>query len=367
MIDYENLKKLNEPFMEEFSAVFDNVLKSGWYILGNEVKNFEEQFAEYCGAKYCVGVGNGLEALTLSIIAYNFPAKSEIVVSSNTYIATILAIVNAGHIPVLVEPNINTYNIDIEKIEEKITDKTVAILPTHLYGRPADMKEIISLAHIHNLVVIEDAAQAHGANIDGHKVGSFGDITCFSFYPTKNLGALGDGGAITTDNKYIAERVRSLRNYGSGKKYYNDYIGYNSRLDEMQAAFLKVKLHYLDDINAHKNYLANIYYKRLKDTSYILPAKQDNYYMVYHIFNIRHKKRDELKQFLLQNDIKTDIHYPVSPVHQKALSEYFKGVSTPIADDINSTTLSLPISYIHTREDINRVCDALLQFDSMCN
>ncbi|ETP71071.1 putative PLP-dependent enzyme possibly involved in cell wall biogenesis, partial [Lachnospiraceae bacterium JC7] len=245
MIEYENLKKSNEPFINECRKAIDQVLESGWYVLGNEVVAFEREFASYCGAGYCVGVANGLEALTLAILAYDFKKGAEIIVPSNTYIATILSIINANCIPVLVEPDIKTYNIDPERIEEKIGSNTVAIMPVHLYGQPAQMDAIICIAKKYGLKIIEDAAQAHGAMIGGKKVGSFGDITCFSFYPTKNLGAFGDAGAITTNDAEIAEKIRIMRNYGSKTKYKNERIGYNSRLDEIHAAILRVKLKHL--------------------------------------------------------------------------------------------------------------------------
>lgn len=362
MIEYENLGKLNKPFFEEFKKTFSNVLESGWYVLGKEVAEFENEFATYCGANYCVGVANGLDALTLAIKAFDFPKESEIIVPSNTYIATILSIVNAGYKPVLVEPDITTYNIDSKKIEVAITDKTVAIMPVHLYGRMAPMVEILRIAKQYNLKVIEDAAQAHGASIDGKKVGSWGDITCFSFYPTKNLGALGDAGAITTNNKDLAEKIRALRNYGSFIKYQNKYVGTNSRLDEFQAAFLRVKLHHLDEINNHKNKLAKIYFDELKDTELVLPQISKNYYSVYHIFNVRTEKRNELKQYLLNNKIKSDIHYPISPNKQEAMKGILDGFITPISEEIHNTTLSLPISYALSEEDIFEVCRIINRF-----
>lgn len=364
MIEYENLGKLNRPFFDEYKKSFETVLDSGWYILGNQVAEFEKEFAAFCGAKYCVGVANGLEALTISLKAFDFPAGSEVIVPSNTYIATILAIVNANLKPVLVEPEITTYNIDVSKIEKAITSKTKAIMPVHLYGRMANMPAIIEIAKKYNLKIVEDAAQAHNASINGKKVGSWGDFTAFSFYPTKNLGALGDAGAITTDNEELYNKVKALRNYGSNIKYHNEYIGENSRLSEVQASFLRIKLKKLEEITCHKEKLADIYYSRLGGTGFILPAKIEGYRHVYHIFNIRSKMRDELKSFLLENGVKTEIHYPVAPNRQVAMKGILDNFETPIAEEIHNTTLSLPISYFHTEQDIEQVCDVLRKFNN---
>lgn len=356
MIEYENLKKVNEKFFDEYKKAFEDVLNSGWYILGENVKKFEEEFAKYLGVKHCIGVASGLDALILAIDALELPYDSEIIVPSNTYIATILAIVRNGLKPVLVEPDIRTYNIDPTKIEERITEKTRAIIVVHLYGKPCDMDPILDLAKKYNLYVIEDVAQAHGSKYKGKKTGTFG-IGCFSFYPTKNLGALGDAGAVVTDDDILAEKIKALRNYGSKKKYYNDYIGYNSRLDELQAIFLRIKLRFLDEINEHKRKLASIYLKNLAD-DFIKPVVDEDCYDVYHIFNVRHEKRDSLKKYLLENGIITEIHYPIPPDKQEAL----KGIITgeyPISEEIHNTTLSLPISYFHTEEDIIKICEVM--------
>jgi dTDP-4-amino-4,6-dideoxygalactose transaminase len=361
MLDYENLGKLNFPFIEKYKLKFKVFLESGWYILGQELTQFEEKFATYCGAKYCAGVANGLDALTLALRACDFPEKSEIIVPANTYIATILAILNAGHIPVLVEPNIRTYNIDEVLIAAKITAKTRAIMPVHLYGRLCNMPAILEIAAKHGLKVIEDAAQAHGAALHGRKAGAWGDITAFSFYPTKNLGALGDGGAITTDNLEYWQKIRTLRNYGSQKKYYNEVIGVNSRLDELQAVFLQVKLEALDQINSHKNRLAEIYHTELPETKFIKPIVSRDYEHVYHIYNIRHPDRERLKTYLENKGIKTEIHYPIAPNQQPALRGIFSE-QTPLAEEIHRTTLSLPISFCHTEQDILTVCRALKEF-----
>lgn len=359
MIEYESLGRLNKSFEDEYVQCFRELLNSGWYILGKQVATFEEAFAQYCGTKHCIGVASGLDALMLALRCYDFPAGSEVLVPSNTYIATILSILQCGLKPVLVEPDIHTYNIDPLKIEEKITKNTKAIMVVHLYGKACDMDPIMQIAGKYKLPVIEDCAQAHGAMYKGQKVGTFG-IGAFSFYPTKNLGALGDAGAITTNDQEKKDLFMALRNYGSKIKYQNDYIGYNSRLDEIQAGLLSVKLKYLDKINRHKRDLAAIYLKELKD-DFIKPSVSSDYFDVYHIFNIRHPKRDELKEYLLENDIKTDIHYPIPPNKQKAMEGIIIG-EYPISEEIHRTTLSLPISFGHTEDDIYKVVETINKF-----
>jgi dTDP-4-amino-4,6-dideoxygalactose transaminase len=359
MIEYENLAKFNFPFFEEFKDAFERVLSKGWYILGEEVSAFEKEFADYLGVKHVIGVNSGLDALTLALKVFDFPHNKKVIVPSNTYIATILSVVNAGLKPVLVEPDIRTYNIDPNRIEDAVDSQTVAIIAVHLYGKPCDMDSILDICKRHNLVLIEDCAQAHGAMYKGKKVGSFG-IGCFSFYPTKNLGALGDGGAIACNDDDIADKLRMLRNYGSKRKYINELVGYNSRLDELQAAFLRVKLKKLDEINLHKRSLAEIYLENLSD-EFIKPVVDKDFYDVYHIFPIRHKKRNELREYLLKNGVKTEIHYPIPPHKQKCLSgivdEYY-----PISEEIHNTILSLPISYFHTIENILKVCEIANNF-----
>jgi dTDP-4-amino-4,6-dideoxygalactose transaminase len=361
MIEYENLGKSNQPFLEEYSKKFQKVLGSGWFILGEEVKNFEKAFASYCGTEYCIGVANGLDALTIALNAFSFPKGKEVIVPSNTYIATILAILNSGLKPVLVEPDISTYNIDPDLIEETVTKNTVAILVVHLYGKCCDMESILSIAKRNNLRIIEDCAQAHGARFKNQKAGAFGEFSAFSFYPTKNLGCLGDGGSLNTNSTELAKKVTMVRNYGSEKKYHNDVIGVNSRLDELQAAFLNVKLPYLDAINNHKRKLASIYSKNLKD-EFVKPVSHPDYFDVFHIYNIRHEQRDKLKLYLEKNDIKTDIHYPIPPHKQVAMKGIFSEDHFPLSDLIHSTTLSLPISFCHTEEDILKVVDVLNKF-----
>ena len=360
-IDYENLQKLNAPFFEEYTKKFQEVLTSGWYILGKHVQQFEQEFSAYNNAKHTVGVASGLDAITLSLAAFNFEKDSEVIVPSNTYIATILSVLQNNLTPVLVEPDMATYNIDPKKIEAAITPKTKAILVVHLYGKSCEMQPILELCKKYNLKLIEDCAQAHGATYKGKKAGTFGDFGAFSFYPTKNLGALGDAGAVICNDEGLDKKIRRLRNYGSDIKYYNEVVGYNSRLDEMQAAFLSVKLKSLDKINEHKRNLAASYLENLKE-DFIKPQVHPDYFDVYHIFNIRHEKRDELKNYLLEHNIKTEIHYPVSPSRQNALKGLLNNYDFPISEKIHQTTLSLPISYFHTTGDVNRVVEVMNKF-----
>jgi len=361
MIEYENLKKLNHPFLKEYNHAFNQTLESGWFILGKKVETFEKEYAAYCGTNYCIGVANGLDALIIALKAFNFEKGSEIIVPSNTYIATILSIIHNGFKPVLVEPDITTYNIDVKRIEEKITPQTKAIIVVHLYGKMCEMDNIMSIAQKHNLKVIEDCAQSHGAKYKNKQAGNWGDYGAFSFYPTKNLGALGDAGAVTTNNQLLADSIKTLRNYGSKVKYHNELVGFNSRLDEIQAAFLSVKLKYLNAINEHKRKLASIYLQELK-SDFIKPVVHADYYDVYHIFCIRHQKRNELKEYLLKNDIKTEIHYPLAPNKQIAMKGIIDNIITPIAQEIHETTLSLPVSYFHTEEDISKVIEVMNKF-----
>jgi dTDP-4-amino-4,6-dideoxygalactose transaminase len=361
VIEYENLHKVNLPFLEEYRAGFEKVLAEGWFILGERVSEFEQRFADYCSTDHCVGVANGFDAITLSLKAFNFDDGSEVLVPANTYIATILAVLHAGLRPVLVEPDIFTYNIDPAKIEESITAKTVAMIAVHLYGRCCDMERLSNICKTHNIKLIEDCAQAHGAAFKNKRAGSFGDAGTFSFYPTKNLGALGDGGCVTTNSSELARIIKMYRNYGSERKYYNEINGCNSRLDELQAAFLQVKLNHLEKINDHKRSLAKIYYSRLK-SDFILPMKHNDYIEVHHIFPIRHEKRDRLREYLLHKGIKTEIHYPIPPYRQTALRDIFAGKRYPVSDEIHATVLSLPISSFHSLDDIGRVTEVLNRF-----
>lgn len=357
MIEYENLHKSNLALFDEYTQGFEDFLQSGWFILGKQVESFEEEFANFIGSKYCIGVASGLDAMIIALDALGFEKGSEIIVPSNTYIATILAIIKAGLTPILVEPDIHTYNIDPQKIEEKITTKTKAILLVHLYGKSCDMAQIQKIATSHNLVILEDCAQAHNAKFQNQQVGTFG-IGCFSFYPTKNLGALGDGGAITTNDEELAHKLRAYRNYGSHKKYINKYLGYNSRLDEIQASFLRKKLKLLPQITQHKRELASLYLQYLDREKYILPQVHQDYFDVYHIFNIRNPKRDELKEYLLSKGIMSEIHYPIPPHKQEAMQGILYG-EYPLSDEIHSTTLSLPIALFHTKEDILQITEIL--------
>lgn len=362
MIEYENLRKVNRPFESEYQKVYEAFIEKGWYILGTEVELFEKEFAAYCGSKFCVGLASGLDALYLSLIALDIPKGSEVIVPSNTYIATIISILNAGLIPVLVEPKIHTYNIDPELIEKKISHKTKAIMIVHLYGKPCEMDKVSDVAKKYSIPVIEDCAQAHGATYLDKKVGTWGLFGAFSFYPTKNLGALGDAGAITTDDEELFYKLKALRNYGSHKKYYNDYIGINSRLDELQAGFLRVKLKGLDAINEHKINLANLYLSLINNQKITLPVKQKEAEDVYHIFNIRCLQRDALKEYLLSNGVKTEIHYPVAPHLQKGYAHLFEGAKFSLSEEIHNTTLSLPISTFHTEENIMFISELINKF-----
>ncbi len=352
-IDYENLACSNRQFMAELEAAAQKVIRSGWYVLGAEVTDFESEFASYVGARHCIGVANGLDALILSIEALNLPRGSEILVASNTYIATILAIVRTGHTPVLVEPDLMTFNMDPTRLPSALTKSSRAICVTHLFGKSCRMDAICAFAVENGLKVIEDCAQSHGARLGQRMTGTFGDAGCFSFYPTKNLGALGDAGAIVTNDCDLAERVRHLRNYGSKEKYVNRYVGINSRLDEMQAALLRVKLRHLDAMTGHKRALAEIYLNQLPD-GVILPALRADEFDVFHIFGIRHKHRDKLRRYLLEKGVKTEVHYPIPPHRQEAMAGILSG-SYPIAEELHATELSLPISVGHTASDVERV------------
>lgn len=358
MIEYENLARSNGAYMAELEAAAIRVIRGGWYVLGQEVSAFEAEFAQYVGAKHCIGVANGLDALILSIEALDLPKGSDVLVASNTYIATILAVVRAGHRPVLVEPELETFNMDSVKLAGVITAKTRAICVTHLFGKSCRMDAISAFAKEHGLKIIEDCAQSHGARLGQQMTGTFGDAGCFSFYPTKNLGAIGDAGAVVTNDDALADRLRHTRNYGSKQKYVNEYVGVNSRLDEMQAAMLRVKLRHLDEMTQHKRLLAEIYFANLPDWLK-LPRRSDDEYDVFHIFGVRHARREELRAWLLEQGVKTEVHYPIPPHRQKAMVGMLSG-SYPIAEELHATELSLPISVGHSEENIRAVC-ALLQ------
>lgn len=347
----------------ELRKAFDRVFNNSWYISGTEDEEFEESFASFCGADYCIGVGNGLDALILALKALGISNGDEVLVPSNTYIATALAVTYVGAKPVFVEPDIKTFNIDTDNIEQCITMKTKAIIPVHLYGQACEMDKILEIAHKYGLFVIEDCAQAHGAKYKGKRVGTFGNIGCFSFYPGKNLGAMGDAGAIVTNDKSLAEKISVLGNYGSDYKYHHIYLGINSRLDEMQAAFLSVKLPHLDEMNERRRYVANRYLKGICNKKIVLPNVLDECEPVWHIFAIRCKKRDDLEQYLKQREIGTNKHYPI-PIHlQKCYKELgFVQGDYPIAEEISDTELSLPMYYGMSEEQINYVIDSINNF-----
>lgn len=359
MIPFLDLKAAYHELQQECDEAYHRVMKSGWYLLGNELAEFESSFAAYTNAKYCVGVGNGLEALELLLKAYEIGAGDEVIVPSNTYIATWLAVSYVGATPVPVEPDITTYNIDPTLIEEKITPNTKAIIAVHLYGQPCDMDPINAIAKKHHLIVIEDAAQAQGALYKGKKTGSLADAAGFSFYPGKNLGAMGDAGAITTNDETIARKVRMLGNYGSNNKYYNEEKGVNSRLDELQAAFLCVKLKYLDEWNRRRQQLANLYQTNLiKDKSLVLPRVIESASSVWHVFVIRHHRRADLQAYLKKCGVETLQHYPIPPHKQKAYVE-MNQLHFPVSEEIHNSVLSLPISPHHTETQINTVVEMI--------
>lgn len=356
MISFLDIKKINEPYANAFQDKLKAVTNNGWFILGNEVNQFEDSFAHFCGSKYGIGVGNGLDAITLTFLAYikngNLQKGDEIMVPANTYIASILGILQAGLVPVLVEPNIETYNIDTSLIEAKITSKTKGILVVHLYGQLADMDAIIEIGYKHNLLIVEDCAQAHGLTFKGSHA------RCFSFYPGKNLGALGDGGAVITNDETLALTIKKLRNYGSEKKYYNEFIGFNSRLDELQAAFLNVKLPNLDSENDKRRTIAKRYLAEIVNDKIILPTVKKIENHVFHLFVIRCKNRSEFQEYLTQNEIQTLIHYPVAPHQQQALKEW-NDLHFPITEKIHDEVLSLPISPVMTNEEVTDVINTI--------
>ncbi len=371
MINFLDLQKINLSYREEIEKALFDVYRSGWYILGESVKTFEDNFAKFCGVKNCIGVGNGLDALILILNAYKelgfINDGDEIIVPANTYIATILSISHSNLIPVIVEPDINSYNIDPSKIEEKISLRTKALMTVHLYGQTANMELINNIAAEYNLKVIEDSAQAHGAIYNGKRTGNLGDAAGFSFYPGKNLGALGDGGAVITNDDELSEIIKALRNYGSYKKYYNIYKGYNSRLDEIQAAVLNVKLKYLDEENQRRREIAQFYTENIKNEKITLPIQDSkieikNYFNhVWHLYVIRASERDKLQKYLSDNGIQTVIHYPVPPFRQEAYKEWNNYIY-PITERIHNEVISLPISPILLDEEIEKVINIINKF-----
>ena len=383
MIQFLNLKKMNRPFEVAFQEKMKQFLEGGWYILGSEVKQFETDFAAYCGAKYCIGVGNGLDALVLIFKAYIQLGKlqkgDEVIVPANTYIASILAVLQADLIPVLVEPRLENFNINPEEIEAKITSKTKAILPVHLYGQLCEMKALNAIAKKHNLLVIEDAAQAHGVrfsvqcSIDSNQsllldtdchaelVSVSHHPTAYSFYPGKNLGALGDAGAITTNDDELAQVLYSIRNYGSKVKYENEIIGINSRLDELQAAFLNIKLKQLDSENEFRRSIAKRYLSEIKNDKIVLPNWDFSQNHVFHLFVIRTSNRMDLQKYLKENGIETMIHYPIPPHKQKALSSW-NHLSFPITEKIHNEVLSIPLNSSLEDDEIQHIITILNKY-----
>jgi dTDP-4-amino-4,6-dideoxygalactose transaminase len=365
MIPFLDLKAVNAQYGDQLKDAVARVIDNGWYVQGTECQSFEEEFAAYCGTKYCIGVANGLDALVLIIRAYKemgvMQEGDEIIVPANTYIASILAISENNLVPILVEPDIETYNIDPTLIEDKITRKTKAIMAVHLYGQVSSMDEINVISKKYNLKVIEDSAQAHGAIYKGKRTGNLGDASGFSFYPGKNLGALGDGGAVTTNDEKLANTIIALGNYGSHKKYENLYRGTNSRLDEMQAAMLRVKLGYLDNEINHRREIANYYLDNIKNKNIILSRVAENNNHVWHLFVIRTKKRDELQKYLLDNGIQTLIHYPLPPHKQEAYKAWNQ-LSFFITEKIHDEVISLPISSVLASSDIGVIVDTVNSF-----
>lgn len=349
-------------YQEEYEEKAVEVLRSGWYVLGNEVKSFEEEFAEYTGAKHCVGLASGLDALWIAFRILGIGAGDEVIVQGNTYIASVMGITINGATPVFVEPD-EYFNIDASKIEEKITDKTKAILVVHLYGQASNMKPIMEICEKYNLRLVEDCAQSHGAMFDGRMTGTFGDIGCFSFYPSKNLGAFGDAGAIVTNNDTIAEDTRVFRNYGSEKRYYNKVVGANSRLDEMQAALLRVRLKYLDDLAQEKKNICERYLSELHNAKIELPQIREGATHIWHQFVLRSEYRDELLKYLDEKGIGTIIHYPIPP-HLSEAYQYLglKEGALPITEKYAKTVLSIPLYNGMTKEEQDYVIEAINAF-----
>lgn len=362
MIKFLDLEKINNRFRDEIDSKIKTILDKGWYLQGEENETFTKNFAQYCGTKYCIGVANGLDALNLIIKAMGFGIGDEIIVPANTYIASILAITQNGCTPVLVEPDINTYNINPDLIEEKITSRTKAIMVVHLYGQAVQMEKVWELAKKYNLKVIEDSAQAHGAGVNvGNeikRVGNLSDASGFSFYPGKNLGCMGDGGAVTTNDDELAAKIKAIANYGSDRKYHHIYKGVNSRLDEIQAAVLDVKLKYLDKDNQRRREISQYYRENIKNEKIILPETYNEDSHVWHVFVVRTQERDRFQQYLLDNGIQTIIHYPTPPHKQECYKEW-NNLSFPITEEIHKTIISLPISPVMTENEVKKVVEVV--------
>lgn len=368
-IPYLDYRTLNEPYFDDYLAAVRRVLESGWYVLGKEVEAFEEEYAAWTGTKHCVGVANGLDALILVLDAWKQLGRmkngDEVIVPANTYIASILAVSRVGLVPVPVEPDIRTYNIDPALIEAAITPRTRAILAVHLYGQCADMDSITKIAKEHSLLVLEDSAQAHGATHRGVKAGALGDASGHSFYPGKNLGAIGDAGAVTTNDSELAEAVRTLRNYGSREKYVNRYQGYNSRLDELQAAILRVKLQFLDEQNTQRQGIAERYLNEIRHSAVTLPFISEDNVSTWHIFVVRTSARDVLQRHLASRGIGTIIHYPIPPHRQEAYAEW-KDRSFPVSEQIHREVLSLPLNQALSDREIESIIQSVNDLAVYC-
>ncbi|WP_010224127.1 DegT/DnrJ/EryC1/StrS family aminotransferase [Pseudomonas donghuensis] len=371
-VPFLDLKAINAGLRAELVEACTRVIDSGWYIGGNELASFEAQFADYCGAQYCIGVANGLDALTLTLRAWKEMGKikegDEVIVPANTYIASILAVTENRLVPVLVEPDLETYNLCPSKVEAAITSRTRVLLPVHLYGQLADMPALREIAQKHNLLILEDSAQSHGASIDGRKAGNWGDASGFSFYPGKNLGALGDAGAITTSDAELAQTLKALRNYGSHEKYKNLFPGVNSRLDEIQAAMLSVKLKHLDAQTEHRRVIADVYLKGIKNPAITLPAAPSMSAAsleshVWHLFVVRSERRELLQSHLAEQGVQTLIHYPIPPHRQQAYAEWNQR-SLPITEAIHEQVISLPMGPTMTVEEANHVVAACNAFSA---
>lgn len=367
MINFLDLKAINNKYQKELKDACARVIDSGWYIMGNELSEFEKEFSFYCGTKHAVGVANGLDALILTLRAWKelgkLQAGDEVIVQANTYIASVLAITENELVPVLVEPNPATYNLEPATVAAAITTKTKAILPVHLYGQLSPMPEIMAIAKQHNLLVLEDCAQAHGAEINGQRAGNWGDAAGFSFYPGKNLGALGDAGAITTNDDELAQTLKALRNYGSHKKYENLYQGVNSRLDEIQAAMLRVKLPYLGAETIRRQQISQMYRSGITNPLIILPNVTDEFAHVWHLFVVRCEQREALQNYLAAHDIQTLIHYPVAPHKQQAYRQW-NDIDFPVTEKIHQQVLSLPLDPTMNEETVARVIATVNGFNA---
>lgn len=361
-VPFSILERQYKMYQKEYEAKALEILRKGWYILGEETEKFEEEYAKYTGTKYALGIDNGLNALVLAFRALNIGQSDEVIVQGNTFIATVMGITINGATPIFVEPD-EYYNIDIEKIEEKITERTKAICVVHLYGQASRMDKVLELCKKYNLKLVEDCAQAHGAEFNGQKIGSFGDIGCFSFYPGKNLGCFGDGGAITTNDEEIYKKIKMLRSYGSEKKYHHIEVGYNARLDELQAGLLRIKLSHLSELTNERKEIAEKYLKEIKNPLVHLPKVRENCSHVWHLFVVRVENRDKFQKYLEENEIGTVIHYPIPPHLSKAY-EYlgYKVGDYPITEEYAKTVVSLPLYNGMTKEEIDYVIEKINEY-----